>query len=79
MHTPGPWRIEDDEITAADNTVLGIIFTGWPDNARLMAAAPELLASCKELLPYFMACSIGNEHDLIIIRAMAAIAKAERQ
>lgn len=58
MHTPGPWRIEEEprsnEITAIDNggcRVLRVKVYGHTEenikaNTRLIAAAPELLEAC---------------------------------
>ena len=63
-HTPGPWTIkpnprEIDIAPAFQNTLQVIAFAGTEDeefiaelshesNARLIAAAPELLEACKE-------------------------------
>lgn len=62
-HTPGPWTIhgwgEDNyEVNADDETVCNV--PGFDDetvdsdraeaNARLIAAAPELLAACRSLV-----------------------------
>jgi hypothetical protein len=67
-HTPGPWRWVDppegqDEgplarLVAADGTeVLNFDPScGWPPddaNARLICAAPDLLAACEAALPEF--------------------------
>lgn len=56
-HTPGPWFLEDDPAPAANIGHVGssdqTICTTWTDNAqanaRLIAAAPELLAALKDL------------------------------
>ena len=59
-HTPGPWKIED--CTPGENTglrfevgtkdsVIARTTDGWKEaraNARLIAAAPELLEQCRE-------------------------------
>jgi hypothetical protein len=59
-HTPGPWQIEDctpGESTGlrfevgTKDSVIARTTDGWKEahaNARLIAAAPELLAQCKE-------------------------------
>ena len=61
-HTPGPWIIERDSVVASNTPDDGgdIICEAperfensmrrWQANARLIAAAPELLAEVKELL-----------------------------
>lgn len=59
QHTPGPWRNEpgliQDCIIGPDNrAVVAIYDRGGPQgeaNANLIAAAPDLLAALRELLP----------------------------
>ena len=58
-HTPGPWQIEDcttGESTGlrfevgTEDSVIARTTDGWKEaraNARLIAAAPELLEQCK--------------------------------
>lgn len=65
MHTPGPWQADGDEIMADDYTKH--VATAWnndqiePDestaNARLMAAAPKMLAALKRI------ADLEEEHD----------------
>jgi len=62
QHTPGPWRlhpVNDTAVIAMDGTgVAGMAgdyddTDTWPimeANARLIAAAPDMLAACKGLL-----------------------------
>lgn len=76
QHTPGPWKI-----TAASFTIkaaaVGTVVYGNPDNpnrladARLIAAAPDLLEALKGVLR--VADRATTEFDA----ARAAIAKAE--
>ena len=59
-HTPGPWEIEDctpGESTGlcfevgTKDSVIARTTDGWKEahaNARLIAAAPDLLAQCRE-------------------------------
>jgi hypothetical protein len=50
-HTPGPWRVSKNDSIYAKDEFIGIALSGKPwgrelpqeANARLMAAAPELL------------------------------------
>ena len=51
QHTPGPWLIEDDGEAQEIVTEDGRYAIAWttPKNARLIAAAPELLEALKWL------------------------------
>lgn len=87
-HTPGPWTIHgwgdgDYEVNAASETVCNV--PGFDDetvdvdkaedNARLIAAAPELLAALKQCL---LRLRVDCEEDSDLREdAEAAIAKAE--
>lgn len=82
-HTPGPWVAHpfgDNcyEILAGDTTVCDVPDSPWnPDrvehDARLIAAAPELLAALKRLVEY---CDNHSDYDAIG-EADRVIAKAE--
>ena len=68
-HTPGPWRVQGTRIeygpfVAGDGFVVAKVFrdpseTGtpneWEANARLIAAAPDLLAACREAIDFIWA------------------------
>lgn len=85
QHTPGPWRIGD-----AGHTVFGpktdapaptmVAQRLTRANARLIAAAPDLLAALEDLLDLGRAGFIRGE-DIAVTRAVdaarAAIAKAK--
>lgn len=84
-HTPGPWfKGRAGEIYARSQGMLGQVVLGYAHchqrveeyeaNHALMAAAPEMLASLKELTLY---CDIDCEDDGYRLRAQAAIDKAE--
>jgi hypothetical protein len=91
--TPGPWRVETDEfdIVASDGELLATIFPmsqGKGDaeaNARLIAAAPDLLEALK--IAHATIYALAKIHDpawqIYVNRAPemlqieAAIAKAE--
>lgn len=56
-HTPGPWEIEGNRITALGRGIIAV--TPMPqdggtfdvkENARLIAASPDLLESCQSLM-----------------------------
>ena len=89
-YTPGPWGISNaseyppEEMSVgpedSDEVVCWINDGVEPDdvveaNARLIAAAPELLAACKMLL----SCSLPRDVSgmRMVDAALAAIAKAE--
>jgi hypothetical protein len=94
-HTPGPWKFENDgrgvctvtsatpiedsgEIIGYEPVASGIT---WPPDARLIAAAPELLSEFADLL----AKVVHRQHreplftELELERYRAAIAKAVGQ
>lgn len=85
-HTPGPWLVRNDEIcfiSKEDDQSFGMAcpiaqFFGEraEANARLIAAAPELLAALTEL--EFMFAPFASDSTLAngIHKARAAIAKA---
>ncbi len=86
-HTLGPWKYLPSDslklqfdtfgIYGANHSVVaqGIINQ---DDAKLMAAAPELLAACKEMVAY-TDTSVSRERGISIYKMMvAAIAKAEK-
>jgi len=78
IQTPGPWREPNDPAwlgsePSSDETEA---------NARLIAAAPELLEVLKELAALDFGAQIMNDDDtrridFVARRARAAIAKAE--
>lgn len=91
-HTPGPWHVaeemdDDDNVlytVEADNLPVADIYrkAEHEANARLIAAAPELLEALKELIAWDLESLPGEvslgysgiEQD--IAHAKAAIAKA---
>lgn len=81
-HTPGSWQIEmgsDYAIYALGGAVIFRIEKGtipMRDDARLIAAAPELLAALRQIAWLEAGDQLGSG-DVAAIRA--AIAKAEGQ
>ncbi len=84
-HTPGPWQIEKTDafvnnqprysLVGQDGEWLGWL-NKWPDhpkesaaNARLIAAAPELLNSAKEALAHFDRLDCKDSLRLAIAKA----------
>jgi len=100
MHTPGPWQAkDDDEVWAGEVHIADCMLYAYDDyflthydmpgtnedNATLLAAAPNLLAACKEASYYFH-CMTKAERELVedmmgdpppVDVLDAAIAKAE--
>jgi hypothetical protein len=83
-HTRGPWTIEENEMMGRDIVSAGsmaLICTQVysPDDARLIAAAPELLAalvSAKEALDNCPWSDTVFDADDIRLKVESAIAKA---
>ncbi len=87
-HTPGPWRASECMSTCnvniletgkRDGVVIGILNRSTAvenrANARLIAAAPELLEALKELLSYEDV--IHHSANKAILKAKQVLAKAE--
>lgn len=87
-HTPGPWAY-DPEIgrvySLADNQIVASIHVAgnpaceaaWPDDARLIANAPDLLAALKAADNELDDEACENRIPRARARIRAAIAKAE--
>lgn len=86
-HTPGPWEVAmpgevDEHYAVLDGFGHTASVYGYPEenaaalaNARLISAAPDLLAACEELLIY-----LGDWDDMendTCAAARKAIAKAK--
>ena len=83
-HTPGPWVADGSEITTetwvcgADGKRICTMrpsFADW-SNARLIAAAPELLEALMDALKDLEALSQWDNASACARKARAAIAKA---
>jgi hypothetical protein len=75
QHTPGPWRAayitrEEVLVVRSADSEVALVANDNDANARLIAAAPELLAALKNLLA-------GPTWPGAQMTARAAIAKAE--
>lgn len=82
-HTPGPWVVSHKKrhkITKESGLVLANAVKcsnpNYEANARLIAAAPELLDALKDMLDYYGTASANVE---FLTKARAAIAKATGQ
>jgi hypothetical protein len=98
-HTPGPWSVSPpwmgfSVINGSDDKMVFAIAAGSPEekrpddeceaNARLIAAAPEMLEALKVLLDEYLSlvnsgdCGFWDaEKDGFVINARAVITKAE--
>jgi len=77
QHTPGPWTLSGGNyaIITKDGELVPVINLA---NARLIAAAPELLATLKEVCEWYL--KVGSAYHPTpaqIQRAMAVVDKAE--
>ena len=91
-HTPGPWTTERAEesdryaLEGPEYSVARVEMFGrmqeWPANARLIAAAPDLLDALKAAVLRVTLANAEGEGDPILSAwlpdALAAIAKAEK-
>ena len=88
-HAPGPW-INHEDIGATYDANGNVVMTagaGCPGeegeegraNARLIAAAPELLEACEEFVEMFKDSSLRLEEDfaLLYLGVLEVIAKAK--
>lgn len=85
-HTPGPWKAEysegdEWEVLAGANLPIAYI-SGWAGrsakvNARLIAAAPDLLAALAGIIEIGKRDMTNPKYDAYFEEARAAIAKAE--
>lgn len=88
-HTPGPWFHYDDrssterhEIVAMGKTVARVYCTNGCEaedkaNARLIAAAPDLLEACEAMLEEMQVWETEQGEHPAATLARAAIAKAK--
>ena len=77
-HTPGPWHYEtgdDGAVIYTGFTIAKIPIDGsdWQSNARLIAAAPDLLAALERL-----AHPMADDDDLDYAREVIAKAKGQQ-
>jgi hypothetical protein len=82
-HTPGPWVYEgldyvktDDYLRQPDEgkRLYVKIEEGTADDAKLIAAAPDLYHACKNLLGVYR---LGNDYVEAVMQVSRAVAKAE--
>lgn len=87
-HSPGPWTLNGVLVRDAENLPIADAYGRETDpihkaNARLIAAAPELLEACQELADWSQDYGPGSDDDALgdarlvnaVCRARAAIAK----
>ena len=68
-HTPGPWKVEEQRgrvLSIVNHEDVGVAFAGTAGvpsndaNARLIASAPDLLASAEKALAYLTSDLVAN-------------------
>ena len=77
LHTPGPWVADEDGLVYSTNKKLGkhnVICAVHPNNAQLIAAAPDLLAAIKAMM--VTESELRDVNCTVMQNAIAAIAKA---
>ena len=88
-HTPGPWRVDRSgallgvNVVAPTDWICKVGLSDRPnvmEDARLIAAAPELLEAMESALPHVendaLEQGVNPDEDAVVIQARAAIAKA---
>jgi hypothetical protein len=82
-HTPGPWKAEDSfgtlglkNIFDNDGEYIGGVRNS-DDNARLIAAAPDLLEACEAALEMWTNGASVGDWQRNSVKLIAAIAKAK--
>jgi hypothetical protein len=83
-HTPAPWLISDGRewttaITSSSGAVCRVISDTPANDAHLIAAAPDLLASLREFVELYAGTRdmLGASVTAKLARAEAALAKAD--
>ena len=87
-HAPAPWKVQPYvdgiDILDANHEVVATLADRWfgstgtpPENARIIAASPELLAACEAGLAWFKSESALEEINPVIRGFKAAISKAK--
>lgn len=82
-YAQGEWQARDGSIVTDEYVIADVVFSpnGGPEtvaNEKLLAAAPDLLVACQDMLEYMLSLSIpvGEAGSDSIVKAAAAIAKA---
>ena len=71
QHVAQTYQYRNDDNHAADGAALA--------NARLIAAAPDLLNVCKDAVAYFKSRNLGEMADTVQVILEVAIKKAEKK
>jgi hypothetical protein len=80
-HTAGPWTVSKPsgnyiDAPASKGSIAALTFSATPADARLIAAAPDLLAALQEVLCDLDTLREPYRNEAICERVRAAIAKA---
>ena len=84
-HTPGPWHIESEPFNVWDQhgCLVASCKRSWKEldvaaaDARLIAAAPKLLAACEAVRSAYASHQLYDKCPLPLIEAAIASAKGE--
>jgi hypothetical protein len=83
MHTPGPWTAKSEEfeeiwsMVVGKETMIAEVFSRKPEaDARLIAAAPELLEALEGIIEIGKRDMSNEKYDGYFESARAAITKA---
>jgi hypothetical protein len=85
QHTPGPWKTNGDPYVSTADGKRSIAFCDTRQahedraNARLIAAAPDLLEALKDIVGFWDSIVPTDAVNQMHINARAAIAKATGQ
>jgi len=79
-HTPGPWRVQNtSEIVFCDTILIADVYGVYKyrePNAKLIAAAPELLKACEQMCEVLERTAMYDKVGQSYYNGMKAIKKA---
>lgn len=83
-HTPGPWKVavfgnQVEVIVNTTQSICSLCRTNAGHNARLIAAAPDLLTALKRLAAVYPWECGDPDDDAVRVSVNAAIAKADEE
>jgi len=75
-HTPGPWNVSEPSgnyiyAPAISGSIAALTYSAKPADARLIAAAPDLLAALHKVQDWLEGCSTRQTMQAQVARAIA--------